>query len=115
MVQGVIRPCQQNHSTKESKMKIILNRDDIEEAIAEYVKGKYIPYGEDREINIVQGSKATATITLVQENRLPGMDEDDVVEAEAEAEAVAADDADKTEVAKPTPIAPLSGTGFPNA
>lgn len=57
-------------------MRIILNRDDIEEAIHAYVKDKFFPYGDKRELSIVQGTKATATITLKQDEKLPGFDEE---------------------------------------
>jgi len=55
-------------------MKIVLNREDIEEAVEAYIKDKYLPYGDTRELNIVQGSKASAVVTFVQENKLPGLD-----------------------------------------
>ena len=55
-------------------MKIILDRRDIEEAVEAYVKDKYLPYGDVRELHIVQGSKASAVITFKQEEKLPGLD-----------------------------------------
>ena len=60
-------------------MKIVLNRDDIEEAINAYVKDKFMPYNDPRELVIVQGTKASAVVTFKQEAQLPGL-EDDLVE-----------------------------------
>ena len=57
-------------------MKIILNRDDIEEAIEKYVKDKYLPYNDSRELQIVQGSKASAVITFKQTEKLPGLEDE---------------------------------------
>jgi len=56
-------------------MKIVLNRDDIEEAIEKYIKEKYLPYGDTRKLSIVQGTKASAVITFIQPNALPGLED----------------------------------------
>ena len=57
-------------------MKIMLNREDIEEAIREYVSNKYYLYGTGSKMTITQSMKATATITFsATQSALPGMDE----------------------------------------
>jgi len=57
-------------------MKIILNRDDIEEAIEKYIREKFMPYGDDRKINITQGTKAMATVVFVDSTGpLPGLED----------------------------------------
>ena len=56
-------------------MKIVLNRDDIEEAINNFVKDKFMPYGDPRELVIVQGTKASAVVTFKQEAQLPGLED----------------------------------------
>ena len=59
-------------------MKMILNRDDIEEAIQAYVKDKFMPYGDKRTINVVQGTKAMATVTLGDKAaQLPGLEDEE--------------------------------------
>ena len=64
-------------------MKIILNRDDIEEAIQAYVRDKFMAYGDKRSVNVVQGTKAMATITLGDKTaQLPCLEDETEVEDE---------------------------------
>ena len=45
-------------------MRVILDRDDIEEAIVAYIKDKILPYGDTREVHVVQERKVSAKITF---------------------------------------------------
>ncbi|MCK5848367.1 MAG: hypothetical protein KAH01_04145 [Caldisericia bacterium] len=59
-------------------MKIILNREDIEEAIQAYIRDKFMSYGDDRQVNVTQGTKAMATVTLGEKSaQLPGLEDED--------------------------------------
>lgn len=74
-------------------MKILLNRDDIEIAVREYIKKEYLPYGDERELVIVQGTKASASVTFKQAEQLPGLADNDYPE-----------DTDEPEVADGTAV-----------
>ena len=66
-------------------MKIILNRDDIEEAIQAYVRDKFMMYGDSRTVNVVQGTKAMATVTLGEKAaQLPGLEDEPELDEEEE-------------------------------
>jgi len=45
-------------------MRVILDRDDIEEAIVAYIKDKILPHGDTREVHVVQERKVSAKITF---------------------------------------------------
>ena len=48
-------------------MIVILNRDEIEEAIQAYVRDKLLPYGDARPIHVTQERKVTAKVTFGEE------------------------------------------------
>lgn len=61
-------------------MKIILSREDVEEAIKMWVRSEVLPYGDTREIHVVQERKVTANVTFGDEKPdltqpLPGLEE----------------------------------------
>ena len=61
-------------------MIVILNRDEIEEAIQAYVRDKLLPYGDSRVIHVTQERKVTAKVTFGEEapdrtEALPGFDD----------------------------------------
>lgn len=65
-------------------MIVILNRDEIEEAIQAYVRDKLLPYGDKRPVHVVQERKVTAKVTFgedIPENTEPFPEFTDEVEA----------------------------------
>ena len=60
-------------------MRVILDRDDIEEAIIAYVKANILPYGDDKKINVVQERKVSAKVTFGDEKTplLPGFEDEE--------------------------------------
>ena len=62
-------------------MIVILNRDEIEDAIKAYVKDKLLPYGDTRDIHVTQERKVTAKVTFGDDKPemtepLPGFSDD---------------------------------------
>jgi len=62
-------------------MRVILDREDIEEAIVKYIKDKVLPYGDTRKINVVQERRVSAKVTFNEDiaeltEPLPGFSDD---------------------------------------